>query len=265
MKYTTLILSFLILNFSFSQENVALSYSFPIGAESAWHADLLGNLYIGNKDILVKYDTANVMQYSQSIKSIGRVKQISSINTMKIVLFSDQQQTITLVDNTLSEANKTYDLAEMGFGYVPFIAVSAQPNKFWIYDQADSRLVLLDLSRTGQQQEIENVRGILNSSEINWIKEDKNQLYLFNGTESLYVFDLYGTLTDVISLDGAQKVEIFQGEIFVLKKDGIFRYLEGDKSYEKVNIDTQNIKDFQWVNNKFFVRTGGVILKYEMN
>ena len=112
---------------------------------------------------------------------------------------------------------------------------------------------------------MEIVAGILKSNEISWIKEDKNQLCLFNATESLYVFDLYGSLLDVLTLEGAQKVEIFQGEIFVLKKDGIFRYREADKTYEKVNIDTQNIKDFQWVNNKFFIRTSGVIFKYEMN
>jgi hypothetical protein len=252
------------LSFVFSQQRAQLVYSFPISDESAWHADLLGNLYIGNKDILVKFDTADVKQYSQSIKSLERIRQISSINTMKIVLFSDQQQTITLFDNTLSEANKTYDLSELGFGFVAQIAVSSQPNKFWIYDQSEAKLVLLDMSRTAQQQEIENVRGILNSGEIVWMKEDNNVLYLLDNNHRLFSFDAYGTLLDVITLSDEKGVEVIHDQIFVLKEEGIFRYRQEDKTYEKVNIEWNGIKDFQWVDNHFFVRVNGVVLKYEI-
>lgn len=266
MKYILLFLCFWgAQSLVFSQEKLELVYSFPIGNDSEWHADLLGNLYIANKDVLVKFDTANVRQYSQSIKSMGRVRQISSINTMKIVLFSVQQQSITLVDNTLSEANEIYDLVELGFGSVSLMAISSQPNKFWIYDQAASRLVLLDLSNTQQQQEIENVRGILNSNEILWMKEDKNILYLLNDEHTLFSFDTYGTLMDVIQFPADTKsVDVFQEQIFVLKKDGLFAYQVEDKNFQKVPVEAEGVREIQWGNRYFFVRAGGVILKYQI-
>lgn len=264
MKLITLFLIFAPL-FSFSQKENKEIAKHKIEPNTAWHADILGNLYIAEKDLLTKYDTSNVKQYSQSIKSKGRISSILSINTMRIVLFSEQQQTFTLMDNTLSEANKTYDLSELGFVYVPLMAVSSQPNKFWIYDQANAKLVLLDLSRTNQQQEIDNVRGILNSTEILWMKEDNNILYLFDSNHKLYSFDLYGSLIDVLEFPDSEFLEIHNGEIFLIKDFGIFRYRKEDESLESLNINFSGIIGFQWTNNTFFVQSKWELLKYRIN
>lgn len=245
-------------------QNPKQVHTFKLRTESVWHADLLGNVYIADKDLLVKYDTTGTKQYSQSIKSLGRINSILSINTMRIVLFSELQQTFTIMDNTLSEAAKTYDLSELDFGYVPKMAVSSQPNKFWIYDQSNSRLVLLDLSRTNQQQEIGNVRGILNSTEVTWMKEDNNKLYLFDSKKQLYIFDLYGSLIDVMAFPKANRVEIFQNQIFVITEEGVQRYRKEDGSFEKIEIVGQKIREFQWSNNSLFIQNELELIKFKI-
>jgi hypothetical protein len=246
-----------------AQEQPKLANKFALRAESVWHADLLGNVYIADKDLLVKYDTTGAKQYSQSIKSLGRINAILSVNTMRIVLFSELQQTFTIMDNTLSEAAKTYDLSELDFGYVSKMTVSSQPNKFWIYDQSNSRLVLLDLSRTNQQQEIGNVRGILNSTEVTWMKEDNNKLYLFDSKKQLYIFDLYGSLIDVMHFPEVNRIEVFQNQIFVISTEGVQRYRQEDATFEKIELEGYGIQEFQWSNNSFFIQIGQELMKYK--
>ncbi|MGJ8661229.1 MAG: hypothetical protein ACSHXL_04265 [Bacteroidota bacterium] len=250
--------------FSYSQPKWTELAKYEMNEQSVWHSDILGNLYIADKDVLIKYDTAGVLQYSQSIKSNNRIDAILSINTMKILLFSTQQQSFTIFDNTLSEANKTYDLSDMDFGYVTHLAVSSQPNKIWVYDQLNSKLVLLDLSRSNQMQEIENVRGLLNSMEIQWMKEDGNQLYLFDDTGKLFVFDLYGSLLNRIDFPAIESIEINKNEIFVIKEGEVFRWRSEDNELEAVQGPVSAITDFQWVNSVFFFRTKGKLLKFRM-
>lgn len=246
----------------FGQLHPHAQQTFDIQSEGVWHADLLGNLYIADKDLLMKYDTAGNKQYSQSIKSLGSITSISSINTMRIVLFSEQQQSFTLMDNTLSESNQTYDLSALDFGYVSKMAVSSQPNKFWIYDQSNSRLVFLDLSRTQQQQEIENFRGLLNASEVIWMKEDNNQLYLFDSNDKLYTFDRYGSLLDVVDFPEIKGIEVFKNEIFVLRNEKLYRYRAEDQSFEEVQMSPTEIQSFQWTNSTFFIRSKNQLLKF---
>ncbi|MFA7274577.1 MAG: hypothetical protein WC044_11960 [Crocinitomicaceae bacterium] len=257
-----LILFLLYTNVSFGQNEWKEMSHFPLVDQSVWKADLLGNLYVADKDLIVKYDTAGVQQYYQSIKSKGRIDDILAINTMKIMLFSLQQQTFTIMDNTLSEANQTYDLSEMGFGFATLIAPSSQPNKLWVYDQLNSKLILLDLNRSNQQQDIENVRGLLNSTDIQWMKEEGNQLYLFDGKEKIYLFDLYGSLLEVFDVPGAERVEVSQGEIFILQKGQLFHYRPEDKTLEPLTTPIQGIEQFQWVNNTCFFRVNRELLKY---
>ena len=166
------------------------------------------------------------------------------------------------MDNTLSEAIKTYDLTELGFGFVHAMAVSSQPNKFWIYDQSNSKLVLLDLNRTHQEQEITNLRGILNVEEVNWIKEENNKLYLFNKNSGLYIFDLYGSLLNYIELKEVDDVQTSNGVLFTLKKGQVYRFTVEGASFDKVNLPVTDILAFQWVNDTFFVRTKNKLLKY---
>jgi hypothetical protein len=249
----------------FSQETWQEVSRTPIKSDQIWKMDLLGNLLIADKDVLVKYDTTGVKRFSQSIKSLGRIHQIAAINIMKTLLFSEEQQTFTIIDNTLSEANKTYDLSTLGFGYVSQIATSAQPNKVWIYDQLNSKLVLLDLSKSSQRQEIENLRGLLNSKEIKWIEERDSRLYMRDVGESLYVFDLYGSLIDLIKVGSCDQVILKDQGLYLLDKGSLYYFdVENNKRVE-VRLPLATLEKLEWVNQIVFIQSEGKLIKYRTN
>ena len=133
MKFIILIVSLFTLQFVHAQWEKKQSIELIPGA--IWEVDLIGNVYIANRSSIVKMDTSGQKRYEQSIKSLGNISQIEPINTMKILVFSEEQQTFSILDNTLSSTNTTFDLSELEFGYVPFVASSSQPSKLWVYDQ----------------------------------------------------------------------------------------------------------------------------------
>ncbi|NBR57418.1 MAG: hypothetical protein EBU05_10385, partial [Chitinophagia bacterium] len=69
---------------------------------TVWNVDELQNLYLIQGNTLIKFDSSGKQLFSQSIKSIGNVAQIEPINALKIAVFSEEQQSICLFDNTLT-------------------------------------------------------------------------------------------------------------------------------------------------------------------
>ena len=64
--------------------------------------DNTGNIYLYGADILEKKSAGQLPSFSQSIKSIGEIDEILPINALKTYLFSESQQQLCLIDNTLS-------------------------------------------------------------------------------------------------------------------------------------------------------------------
>jgi hypothetical protein len=96
------------------------------------------------------------------------------------------------------------------------------------------------------------------------MKEEGNQLYLFDGLAKIYVFDLYGSLLDVFDVPMAEKVEVNNEEIFVMMKGSVSRFRIEDKSLEKIEAPVSGVTDFQWVNSIFFFRVTDELLKFRL-
>ena len=76
--------------------------SYKINSGETWAVDLLENIYISNGEMIHKYDLTGSRIFSQSIKSLGNATTIIPINSMKLLHFSEEQQTLCYFDNTLS-------------------------------------------------------------------------------------------------------------------------------------------------------------------
>ena len=192
-------------SYLFSQENNQelkwkLMASYSCDSTSVWSVDWIGNVIIQSENRLSKFDSIGNLSYSQSIKSIGNVKKISPINTMKIALFSEEQQTLCILDNTLTLSQACLDLSDFDVQFATCFAPSSQQEKIWVFDQLGNRIQLLSLNNTLQYQEIKNLKGILNTSEIVSIKEFGNELFVLDDEGKLFQFDLYGSVLNTFDV-----------------------------------------------------------------
>ena len=249
-----------------STSNWVLLKEYPLVEDAIWNVDILQNVYIVHDRMIMKYDSSGVKKFSQSIKSIGQVKEIMPINTMKLVLFSEDQQVLCMLDNTLTMTEDLIDLSEFNIVNASLATTSSQSEKIWILDQLNSRLLLLDLAGKMQFQEVRNLKGVLNASGITSMIESNGHLFLLNDNYSFYEFDMYGTLVNAIGSaeeSMASKSHLFPSEnkIFWLSDNRL--YATDYEGYTTiVTLPKEGFLEFKKVGDIYYFRTADKILKY---
>lgn len=232
------------------------------GNQEAWTIDVFGNMYLTNKRVIQKFDSSGVLKFTQSIKSFGKVSQILPINAMKLMLFSEEQQILCLMDNTLTLSEECIDLSLYNIGFASHIAVSGQPDKIWVVDQLNSRILLLDLGRKGQFQEIKNLKGILNMGEVVTVHEYANELYLADSNGKVFRFDVYGTLLSIDQNPGTI-VDFVVKDGVIIAYDGSEMFIRSSED-QHIQMPESGIKDFEVEGEFFYFEVENKILKYSL-
>ncbi len=192
---------------------------------SAWDIDEFGNTILVEANQLKKYDIKRNLLFTQSIKTVGKITKLDARNPMKILFFSEDQQLVGVLDNSLTFQGENFDLSLYGLSYVQAFSSSFQNNKFWVYDQDNSKLELLSINNQ-QSVKIENLKSLLGFNEVTQLIEEGNFLYLFDKTKGIYKLDNYGNLIDFISIQTGTYITIEKNIIYVLCGNQIRAYSE---------------------------------------
>jgi hypothetical protein len=145
------------------------------------------------------------------------------------------------------------------------VATSSQPEKFWVLDQLNSRLLLLDLSGQMQFQEVRNLKGTLNLSTITSLVESEGHLFLM-GSGVYYEFDRYGTLLNEFAYADANETTLNcvpSGERFywIFGDELVVQNLGGGEE-RRVKLPEEQILEFKKSGDIYYFRTADKILKY---
>ncbi|MDP4797489.1 MAG: hypothetical protein NWR50_01375 [Crocinitomicaceae bacterium] len=269
MKKSLLLLLLSITSFCQGQDSTLYTWTkqleLSIGENDNWSVDVLGNIYVTANRTIQKFDSLGMKKFSQSIKSLGHLKSLMPINTMKLLTFSEEQQLICVLDNTLTLSEECIDLSSFDIGNATMVAVSGQPDKVWVVDQLNSKLLLLSLGRTDQFQEIKNLQGILNISEIVAIQEVENELFLASSEGNIYRFDLYGSLINVHDMGEFSSFIIEGTSLVALNGDKLILHNSEDSSQLSVDLPIKGVKDIALSGNFFYFRTDNKILKFVLS
>lgn len=249
-------------NFFAQIDSLKVIYTLPVSDEVVWTADVIGNLYAIEKDVLVKYDTTGQKRYSQSIKSLGRITQVECQSSMRIWLFSKDQQTLSVADNTLSSHQESFDLNELGYEYVTLFCTSAQANKLWVYDEVNSTLVFHDFVRN-EKRAIENLKGTLRCGRIVQMKEIDNQLYLLDDENRIFVIDRFGSLIDSYSLPISEKVFWLRDKMVLLQGNSLYLWEQSSKEARPIYPELIGVESMRFEFPNLFVKTSKKLTKYQ--
>ena len=223
------------------------NYTF-LKAVSVWNIDELQNLYLIQGSTLIKCDSSGKQLFSQSIKSIGNVAQIEPINALKIAVFSEEQQSICLFDNTLTLNGECNYLDKYGIRNAKLIARSNRSNLFWIYDQFNSTLLLIDIISNKTIQKVDNIKGLIlkgeEENEVEKIQEFNNHLYLFDSKETIYEFDQLMTLSGEFKYH-SKKIAFWENQLIEMEgnKTWITSLINKEiKTYTSIDRNPKDIK-----------------------
>jgi hypothetical protein len=241
------------------------SLPFNSNSREIWTTDVLGNVFITSNGVLTKYDSTGTATFSQSIKAFGKLKDVQAINTMKIVTFSEEQQTVCVLDNTLTLSENCVDLSNYSIQNASHIAVSSQSDKLWVVDQLNSTLLLLNLNATNQSQEVKNLKGILNIATIKSIQEADNNLFLIDSKGNLYQFDMYGSLISMLEIGNNQCIGIKNNALLILSTNQLHIESLNRTSKKTVDLPVPSILSFQVSGDFFYFQTVDKIYKYTLH
>ena len=223
------------------------NYTF-LKAVSLWNIDELQNVYLIQGSTLIKCDSSGKQLFSQSIKSIGNVAQIEPINALKIAVFSEEQQSICLFDNTLTLNGECNYLDKFGIRNAKLISRSNRPNLFWIYDQFNSTLLLIDIISNKTIQKVDNIKGLIlkgdEENEVEKIQEFNNHLYLFDSKETIYEFDQLMTLSGEFKYH-SKKIAFWENQLIEMEgnKTWITSLINKEiKTYTSIDRNPKDIK-----------------------
>ncbi len=270
IKVPILFLCLLFSGVLFSQDTALFEWvelrTYPLDEEEVWTIDRLENVYVSDKGVINKYDTSGVLKFSQSIKSLGKMEDLIPINAMKLIHFSEEQQTLCYLDNTLTPYDDCIELSDQEVINAKLISSSDRQEMVWVFDDINSTLLLLSTRDNGQSQNqmVANLKGIVGIDSVSQILERSSRLYLLKEGKGVYIFDLYGSLIEYREFDGAKGLDAFFEAIIVLTDSKLFICSLTNDTNKVVPLPQGGISEFKYFNGHFFFRTLGFVHKFRL-
>lgn len=154
-----------------------------------WTIDEWGQLYQWKENAISVQNSQTNQILRESFKNFGQISAIHPLNGLRILIFSEEQQMIGILDNTLQMKGEAINLSDYGFSYVSAVAKSSRPDYIWLFDQYRSRLILFNLSSRTSSQLIDNAFGKEFNPQIQQLFEYQSDLYCLLQNGQLFHFD----------------------------------------------------------------------------
>lgn len=178
------------------------------GSLTNFTVDNLGNLYLVNADNqLRKIDTnGDSVAVYNDVKRYGRIHSIDASNPLKILVYYKDFATVVVLDKLLTARN-TIDLRKQNIYQVQAVATSYDGN-IWIYDELESKIK--KISDNGKMLlESADLRQVLSQAPQPSVMWDKDgQLYLYDSSRGLLVFDYYGAQKNNFPITHIQDLQV---------------------------------------------------------
>ena len=182
--------------------------------------DNLGNIYAVKEEELIKYLLSGKLFNRYSNLKLGNISTIDATNPLKLLLYYRDFQQIVFLDNQLTSNSEPISLEGLGYEQTDLVCAGAN-NSFWIYNKQNNELVRFNetskkVASTG------NLKQILKTElKPNFMREYNGYLFLNSPETGIYVFDIFGTFSKVISIKNLKKFEINE-DIIYYQKDSLY-------------------------------------------
>ena len=197
--------------------------------------DNIGYLYLVDKDLLIKLGPNGDTMFVASNKQFGEITDIDGSFALKPLLFHQDQNMVTLLDNTLSLQGEPIALDEFDVYQPQVVCNSFAGNTIWIYNLDNFELLKINTEngiefRSGNLPQQTGIDVYPND-----MVEFGNKLYLNNPEYGIMVFDIFGTYIKLIPIKGAEYIQVYENGITYKKGDSFFLY-------STLNLTTEQIK-----------------------
>jgi hypothetical protein len=182
--------------------------------------DNLGNIYTIKEDELIKYLPSGKFFARYSNLKLGNITTVDATNPLKLILYYRDFQQLVFLDNQLSVNSEVVSLETLGYEQTDLVCASNN-NSFWIYNKQNNELHRFDenskrITSTG------NLKQVLQADlSPNFMMEHNGYLYLNSPETGIYVFDIFGAFSKIISIRNLRQFQVSE-DIIYYQKDSSF-------------------------------------------
>ncbi|MDQ3292591.1 MAG: hypothetical protein M3Q05_14990 [Bacteroidota bacterium] len=183
--------------------------------------DRLDNIYLTDqKNNLHKYDPSGKFISTFSPPITGHIASLEAWNTAKILLFYDDQQTITFLDRFLAPISSVR-LSDQVDGIIK-AASFASDNKIWAFNESNFSLYKIDLQFPEATRSIPLDLVLPKQQyDIRFLREYQNKVFLLDKLSGVYVFDNLGNFQKRLPFTGLNNIGFRGDELYFLANNQI--------------------------------------------
>lgn len=250
-KYTYLFLLLALLSVAFIVQETPEKITIKTKTDH-FTIDNIGNIYSVNGDELIKFLPSGKFFSRYSNLKLGNIITIDATNPLKVLLYYKDFQQIVFLDNQLTDNSEAISLEDLGHEQTELVCASTN-NSFWIYDKQNNELMRFNenskkIASTGNLKQILQV-----NINPDFMREYNGYLYLNCQDNGIYVFDMFGAFSKIISLKKLKQFQVNEDVIYFKRDSSICSYKY--KLFEeacKVISGSKNVIDIQYLKGKLY-------------
>jgi hypothetical protein len=151
---------------------------------------------------------------------LGSIQLVDATNPLKILVYYKDFQQIVFLDNQLSQNSDVVPLERLGLEQTSLVCASTN-NSFWIYSKQNNELLRFN-ENSRKVASTGNLKQILQTNITpNAMKEHNGYLYLNCPETGIYVFDMFGTFSKIISIKNLKQFQVNENIVYY-QKDSVF-------------------------------------------
>jgi hypothetical protein len=264
MKYIVSILLLFATNFLEAQTWTLEKELLLKDSSFNWTSDEWGQLYQWKGNTIWLAQNQNETAFQESFKILGDLTTFQPMNGQRALIFSESQQMIGIIDNTLQVKDAFIALYEHNFSNVTHVATSYRPDFIWLFDQYRERLILFNINTAQTVQIVDNCFGGLKDvAPVQFFEFQQNLVCLLSDGR-YFEFDRNLTLVKHFSLAPEYQLFEYQNELWIQK--GV--QLENlGPSLVAIHFDAPqpHFKQLQVLQDRFYFQEGQKIKVYRLN
>jgi hypothetical protein len=228
-----------------------------------WTSDEWGQLYQWKDNTVWLQNEQNQQPFQETYKILGDISDIQPINGLRGLLFSENQQMLGLVDNTLQLQEGIIAFYELDFSSVSKIAASSRPDFIWIFDQYRERLILYNFKQAEVIQIVDNCFGDSKDAQIVQFFEFQQNLICLLSDGRYFEYDRNLTLVKKLTLAPGLTLFGFQNEIW-LQDQNYIEKLKPSIHSGRIELPTPSYQQLQVLQDLFYFQQGQKIKVFRL-
>lgn len=247
-KFLIIIITFSVALGCMAQERLF----FQVPYESVT-TDIQGNVFLSMGSTLDAYNANGVKLSNYSDPSYGNIAKVDAGIASKILIFYQENSTIVLLNNELSQISGPLSLFDKSLTTVS-LAAMGNPNKIVLYDDANQDLIITDLSLNVLSQSHITFPGEFHPTDMQVVPE--HRIALLDTLHGICLFDFFGTFEREIPIPNITTMQLMKDHIIYLRNNKLYRYRIPSHSspmdLQEFDIQLPEIKSFHLWQNQFY-------------